>query len=73
MKNGNKKNNSELENKPDIVNNDIDSNINLDESSIIYIEEDEKGNSNELKLVGLYDPDENDLILICGNFLMEKK
>ncbi len=63
IENSKKKNNSELENNSDIVNNDIGSNINLDESSIIYIEEDEKGNSNELKLVGLYDPDENDLNL----------
>ncbi len=63
IENSKKKNNSKLENNSDIVNNDIGSNINLDESSIIYIEEDEKGNSNELKLVGLYDPDENDLNL----------
>ena len=63
IENSKKKNNSESENNSEIVNNDLDVNINLDETNIIYIEEDEKANSNELKLVGLYDPDENDLNL----------
>ena len=36
---------------------------NLDNSNLIGIEQDEKIESNQIKLVGLYDPAENDLNL----------
>ena len=42
---------------------DNDSSTNLNNTSLIYIEQEEKIESNKLKLVGLYDPAENDLNL----------
>ena len=58
-----KNDNSELKVKIDKSNIDAPSNINLNSTSLVFIEEEEKIESNELKLVGLYDPAENDLNL----------
>ena len=46
---------SELNVKIDKSNTDASSNINLNSTSLVFIEEEEKIESNELKLVGLYD------------------
>jgi len=58
-----KNDSSELKVKIDKSNTDASSNINLNSTSLVSIEEEEKIESNELKLVGLYDPAENDLNL----------
>ena len=58
-----KNDSSELNVKIDKSNTDASSNINLNSTSLVFIEEEEKIESNELKLVGLYDPAENDLNL----------
>ena len=58
-----KKNNSELKEKIDKSNIESSSNTNLNNINLVFIEEEEKIKSNELKLVGLYDPAENDLNL----------
>ena len=58
-----KNDSSELKIKVDKSNTDASSNINLNSTSLVFIEEEEKIESNELKLVGLYDPAENDLNL----------
>ena len=58
-----KNDSSELKIKIDKSNTDAQSNINLNSTSLVFIEEEEKIESNELKLVGLYDPAENDLNL----------
>ncbi len=58
-----KNDNAELKVKIDKSNIDASSNINLNSTSLVFIEEEEKIESNELKLVGLYDPAENDLNL----------
>ena len=58
-----KNDSSELKVKIDKSNTDAQSNINLNSTSLVFIEEEEKIESNELKLVGLYDPAENDLNL----------
>ncbi len=58
-----KNDNSELKIKINKSNIDASSNINQNSSSLFFIEEEEKIESNELKLVGLYDPAENDLNL----------
>ena len=69
------KKNSEAEknNNSDYVNTDTNSNVNINDSNLIYIEQDEKINSNKSKLVGLYDPADNDLNLNMWSFLMVKK
>ena len=58
-----KNDNSESNIQIDKSNTDVLSNINLNNTSLVFIEEEEKIESNELKLVGLYDPAENDLNL----------
>ena len=58
-----KKDDVELETNVKAFDTETISNNNLNESNLIYIEEEEKIESNELKLVGLYDPAENDLNL----------
>ena len=58
-----KKDDVELESNVKTFDTETISNNNLNESNLIYIEEEEKIESNELKLVGLYDPAENDLNL----------
>ena len=54
---------AEKNNNSEYVNTDTNSNVNINDSNLIYIEQDEKINSNKSKLVGLYDPAENDLNL----------
>tara|TARA_Y100001935_G_scaffold177502_1_gene146923 strand:+ start:178 stop:1932 length:1755 start_codon:yes stop_codon:yes gene_type:complete len=58
-----KKADAQEKNNIDYVNTDTNSNVNIKDSNLIYIEQDEKINSNQPKLVGLYDPAENDLNL----------
>ena len=58
-----KKDDAQEKNNIDYVNTDTNSNVNIKDSNLIYIEQDEKINSNQPKLVGLYDPAENDLNL----------
>ena len=58
-----KNDNSELKVKIDKSNTDTSPNLDLNSTSLVFIEEEEKIESNELKLVGLYDPAENDLNL----------
>ena len=59
------KKNGEAEKKNNIeyVNTDTNSNVNIKDTNLIYIEQDEKINSDQPKLVGLYDPADNDLNL----------
>ena len=58
-KNGEAKKRNNIE----YVNTDTNSNVNIKDSNLIYIEQDEKINSDQPKLVGLYDPADNDLNL----------
>ena len=58
-KNGEAKKRNNIE----YVNTDTNSNVNIKDTNLIYIEQDEKINSDQPKLVGLYDPADNDLNL----------
>ncbi len=58
-----KKKNAEIKSDTGLIKTDTNSNIGLNDSELIYIEEDKKIKSHEIKLVGLYDPAENDLSL----------
>ena len=63
-----KNNNSEIEIKIETSNPENKSTSNLKNSNLINIEQDEKIESNQIKLVGLYDPAENDLNLNMWEF-----
>ena len=58
-----KKDDIELKQKIDTTNIEASSGINLNNTNLILVEEDKKIKSKELKIVGLYDPAENDLNL----------
>ncbi len=62
LENG-KKVNVKAENESDKINNNILIDANYSNTNLINIEQEEKIDSNQLKLVGLYDPAENDLNL----------
>ena len=60
----NKKNNEIIKKKENLNKNNIQTSINnLNSTNLISIEQDEKFNQDENNLVGLYDPDENDLTI----------
>ena len=56
-----KKVNVEPENESEKINNNTLIDINYSNTNLINIEQEEKIDSDQLKLVGLYDPAENDL------------
>ena len=68
LENIKKNDNSEIEIKIEPSNSKKNRASNLNNSSLINIEQDEKIESNQLKLVGLYDPAENDLNLNMWEF-----
>ena len=60
----NKKNNEIIKKKENLDNNNNQTSINnLNSTNLISVEQDEKFNQDENNLVGLYDPDENDLTI----------
>ena len=60
----NKKNNEIIKKKENLDNNNNQTSINnLNSTNLISVEQDEKFNKDENNLVGLYDPDENDLTI----------
>ena len=60
----NKKNNEIIKKKENLDNNNNQTTINnLNSTNLISVEQDEKFNQDENNLVGLYDPDENDLTI----------
>ena len=60
----NKKNNEIIKKKEDLNKNNNQTSINnLNSTNLISVEQDEKFNKDENNLVGLYDPDENDLTI----------
>ena len=60
----NKKNNEIVKKKENLDNNNNQTSINnLNSTNLISVEQDEKFNKDENNLVGLYDPDENDLTI----------
>ncbi len=60
----NKKNNEIIKKKEDLNKNNNQTSINnLNSTNLISVEQDEKFNQDENNLVGLYDPDENDLTI----------
>ena len=65
---GSVENTVELENSSESMNNETNSNIGLGNIELINIQQDEKINTKEIKLVGLYDPAENDLNLDMWEF-----
>ena len=68
LENIKKNNNLENEIKLETSNPENKSTSNLKNSNLINIEQDEKIESNQIKLVGLYDPAENDLNLNMWEF-----
>ena len=68
LENIKKKNTSEIDTKTENINPETDIVFNSNDSNLINIELDEKIESNRLKLVGLYDPAENDLNLNMWEF-----
>ena len=59
----NKKNNEIIKKKKNLNKNNQTSINNLNSTNLISVEQDEKFNQDENNLVGLYDPDENDLTI----------
>ena len=60
----NKKNNEIIKKKDNLDKNNNQTSINnLNSTNLISVEQDEKFNKDENNLVGLYDPDENDLTI----------
>ena len=68
LENIKKNDNSEIEIKIENSNSENRSTSNLNNSNLISIELDEKIESNQIKLIGLYDPAENDLNLNMWEF-----
>ena len=68
LENVKKNDNSKIETKIETSNSKNSNISNLNRSNLINIEQDEKIESNQLKLVGLYDPAENDLNLNMWEF-----
>ena len=60
----NKKNNGKIKKRENLDENNVQTSINnLNSTNLISVEQDEKFNQDENNLVGLYDPDENDLTI----------
>ena len=60
----NKKNNGKIKKRDNLDENNVQTSINnLNSTNLISVEQDEKFNQDENNLVGLYDPDENDLTI----------
>ena len=68
LENIKKNDNSEIKIKIENSNSENRSTSNLNNSNLISIELDEKIESNQIKLIGLYDPAENDLNLNMWEF-----